>query len=48
MNSQIGHAQVVGVGVDEGEGDSASPVFDDGTCFAGEAIFSFCEFMLSH
>ncbi|MBA7640649.1 hypothetical protein ES703_48320 [subsurface metagenome] len=30
MNSQVGHAYVVRVRVDKGDGDSTSPIFDNG------------------
>ena len=48
MNSQVGHADIVGVWVDEGDGESASPVFDDGALFAGEPLSGFLNFMLSN
>ncbi len=48
MDAQVGHADVVGIGVDEGEGDSASPVFNDGAGLAGEADFGIVKFMLAH
>ena len=39
MNAQVGHADIIGVRVDEGDGEPTSPVFDDGASFPGEALF---------
>jgi len=48
MNSQVGHADVVGVRVDEGDGQPASPILDDGTFFPGKPLPGFSEFVLAH
>ena len=48
MDAQVGHADVVGVGVDEGEGDSASPVFNNGAGFTGEAVSYILNFIQAH
>ncbi|KKK69039.1 hypothetical protein LCGC14_2938020 [marine sediment metagenome] len=39
MNAQVGHADIVGVGIDEGDREPAPPVFDDGARFAGKPLF---------
>ncbi len=43
MNAQVGHADIVGIWIDEGDGDFASPVFDDSAFFPGKppGFFSF-------
>ena len=48
MDAQVGHADVVRVGVNEGDGDSTSPVFDNGARFAGKTIPSFFDFVIAH
>ncbi len=48
MDPQVGHADIVGVGVDEGNGQPASPVLKDGAFFAGKAPPGFSDFMMTH
>ncbi len=48
MNSQVGHAYTVGVWVDEGDGDSPSPVFNNVAFFAGEAMSGILSLIPAH
>jgi len=48
MNSQVGHAYMIGVGIDKGDRDSASPVFDDGALLSGEPPPGFFDFIPTH
>ena len=48
MNAEVGHAYVVGIRVDEGEWQPASPVFDDGALFPGKLLSGFFDFITTH
>ena len=48
MNTQVGHAYIVGIWVDDGDGDSASPVLDDDTLFSGKLPSSSFNFIPTH
>jgi hypothetical protein len=43
VEAQVGHAEVVGVRVDEGNGQSPAPVLIDGAGFAGKAVSGFVD-----
>ena len=48
MNSQVGHAYVVGIRVDKGDGDSTAPIFGDGAFFSGKPPPGFFNLILTH
>jgi len=48
MDSQIGHANIIGVGVDKGDGDSTSPILDNSPLFPGKPPSSFSDFIPTH
>ena len=48
MNPQVGHAYVVRVRVDKGNGDSTSPVFNNGALFSGEVLPGLVELIVGH
>ncbi len=48
MDSQVGHAYIVGIWIDEGDGDSAPPILDDSTLFSGESLSGFLNLIPAH
>jgi hypothetical protein len=40
VDAQVGHAKVIRVRVDEGDGQPAAPVLDDGPLFAGQVFLA--------
>jgi hypothetical protein len=48
MNAETGNTDLVGVGVDEGDGESAPPVFDNGALLPGKSPSGFPDRVPTH
>jgi hypothetical protein len=48
MDPQAGHASIIGVRVDEGSGESASPLFDNSALFSGKPPPCLSDFIPTH
>jgi len=48
MDPQTGHGYIVGVGIDEGDRDPASPVPDNGALFPGKPASCLFDFIPTH
>jgi len=48
VNPEVGHTDIISIGVDKGDGDSTAPIFDNGALFSGKLLPGLFNFLPAH